>query len=47
MKPHDRPSALDIAAVILSPAIVAVLTVIFLLGWWVVAVWGWARGEDN
>jgi hypothetical protein len=30
----DGPGGLDVAVVILSPAIVAGLTVIFLLGWW-------------
>lgn len=47
MKLLDRPGALDVAVVILSPLIVAALTVIFLLGWWGQAVWGWMRGKDE
>jgi hypothetical protein len=43
----DRPGALDVVIVILSPLIVAGLTVVFLLGWWAEALWGWVRGEEN
>ena len=42
----DRPGALDVAAIIFSPLIVAGLTVIFLAGFWVEAVWGCFKGEN-
>jgi len=44
---HDRPSTFDVAVVILSPLIVAAMTVCFLLGWWGKALWGWVMGEDD
>ena len=43
---RTNPSALDVAIVILWRLIVAVLTVVFLVGWWCEALWGRARGED-
>ena len=46
MKPHDRPSALDVAIVCLSPLIVAVMTVVFLAGWWAQGLYGWIRGTE-
>jgi len=42
----DRPGPLDLTIVILSPLIVAVLTMVFLVGWWVEGLWKLARGED-
>jgi hypothetical protein len=37
----DGPSPLDVVVVILSPVIVAAMTVIFLLGFWVQAAGKW------
>ncbi|MFA4834807.1 MAG: hypothetical protein WC749_01875 [Dehalococcoidia bacterium] len=45
MKPSDRPGPLDTAIVILSPVIVAGLTVVFLVGFWCEAGWRWVRGD--
>lgn len=42
----DCPGPLDVAIAILSPLIVAVLTVVFLLGFWAAALWRWGRGEE-
>jgi hypothetical protein len=36
---------IDVVVVVLSPVIVAGLTVIFLLGWWAEGLWRWARRE--
>jgi hypothetical protein len=47
MNPRAGPGALDVLVMILSPVIVAVLTVIFLVGWWVEAGWRWARKEKE
>jgi len=47
MKPHDRPSTLDLTIVILSPLIVFVLTVIFLAGWWAQGAWNYLREVDE
>jgi hypothetical protein len=40
---HDGPGVKDVLAVILSPVIVALLTVIYLLGWWTAAGLSWWR----
>jgi|WetSurMetagenome_2_1015567.scaffolds.fasta_scaffold623456_3 hypothetical protein len=45
MKTGDGPGPLDVLVVVLSPLIVAGLTVIFLLGWWVQAAWRWVGGR--
>jgi hypothetical protein len=45
VKPESGPGVIDVMVVVLSPVIVAGLTVIFLLGWWAEGLWQWARGE--
>jgi hypothetical protein len=40
---YDGPGVQDVLAVILLPLIVAVLTVVYLLGWWTAAGWAWWR----
>jgi hypothetical protein len=45
MKREEGPGVVDIMVVILSPVIVAGLTVIFMLGWWAEAVWRWVKGD--
>ena len=47
MKPKDAPGIADVLITIASPLIVAVLTVAYLVGWWVMGVWGWVRGEET
>jgi len=41
----DGPGLIDVLVVVFSPVIVAGLTVIFLLGWWVEAAWRRVRRE--
>lgn len=40
---EDGPGVIDVLAVVLSPVIVAGLTVIFLLGWWAETLWARVR----
>lgn len=47
MRPKRGPGVIDVLMVVFSPLIVAGLTVIFMLGWWVEAAWRRARGEFN
>ena len=47
MKTADGPGPLDVLVVILSPVIVAGLTVIFLVGWWIEAAWRRLSGDDQ
>jgi hypothetical protein len=45
MNPKDGPGLVDVLVTIFSPLIVmVVLTMVFLLGWWVEAGWCRVRG---
>jgi len=46
MKPESGPGVMDVLAVVFSPAIVAGLTLIFLLGWWTQAAWRRLAGDE-
>jgi hypothetical protein len=43
----EGPSLLDVAVVVLSPVLAALLTVVFLLGWWVQAAGQWLTREKG
>jgi hypothetical protein len=45
MKSDSGPGLVDVLVVIASPVIVAVMTVIFLMGWWTSAAWDCLRGD--
>lgn len=47
MKSKDGPGIADTVLTILSPGIVAVLTAIFLLGFWGQAAWRWVKGDKH
>jgi hypothetical protein len=48
MKPDSGPGILDVAAVVLSPVLAVVLTIVFLLGWWVQAAGQFlTRGKEK
>jgi len=46
LKPHDRPGLIDVLVIILSSVIVAVLTAVFLLGFWGEAAWRWVTSRE-
>ena len=42
----DRPGTLDVVIVILSPLFMAVLTLLFLLGFWADGLWRWVTNNE-
>jgi hypothetical protein len=46
VNPQDGPGPVDVIITIFSPLIVAVLIMIFILGWWVQAAWVRLAGDE-